>query len=253
MEGVPTMDKIQYERELYEPLRQHLEDLGFDVRSEVRSCDLVAKKNDLIYIIEMKRHLSFDLLAQAVERLSYADVVYVSIPKPNNFKQDKLWKSKINVLKQLNLGLLLVSKTGSNYMVEEALIPESIKPKRPSSKKRTALEKEFSNRSLDLNIAGSTGVPLVTAYREAALFIAYLIRKYGPQSVAVLKSNGAHPKKTTSILNSNYYGWFSRSNDRIYALTPEGENALKLYKPLADAFHALEATSTEAFTEIENT
>lgn len=248
MEGGPTMDKIQYERELYEPLRQHLENLGFDVRSEVRSCDLVAKKNDLIYIIEMKRHLSFDLLAQAVERQSYADAVYVSIPKPNNFKQDKIWKSKIKVLKQLNLGLLLISKNGSTYFVEEALIPESIKPKRQSSKKRTALEKEFSNRSLDLNIAGSTGVPLVTAYREAALFIAYLIAKNGPQSAASLKTNGAHPQKTTSILNSNYYGWFSKSKDRLYALTPEGENALNLYKPLADAFHALEAAATEIST-----
>jgi len=242
------MDKIQYERELYEPLRQHLDNLGFDVRSEVRSCDLVAKKNNLIYIIEMKRHLSFDLLAQAVERQSYADAVYVSIPKPNNFKQDKIWKSKIKVLKQLNLGLLLVSKTGSTYMVEEALIPESTTSKRQSSKKRTALEKEFSNRSLDLNIAGSTGVPLVTAYREAALYIAYLIRKNGPQSAASLKTNGAHPKKTTSILNSNYYGWFSKSIDRIYTLTAEGENALQVYKPLADAFSALDMASMEDST-----
>jgi len=242
MEGVPTMDKIQYERELYEPLRQHLNALDFEVRSEVRSCDLVAKKNDLIYIIEMKRHLSFDLLAQAVERQSYADAVYVSIPKPNKFKQDKIWKSKIKVLKQLNLGLLLVSKTANTYMVEEALIPESIKPARVSSKKRNALEKEFTNRSLDLNIAGSTGVPLVTAYRETALFIAYLIMKHGPQSTASLKANGAHPKKTTGILNSNFYGWFSKSEDRIYALTSEGENALTLYKPLVDAFRTFQVT-----------
>ncbi|SCZ78865.1 DUF2161 family putative PD-(D/E)XK-type phosphodiesterase [Acidaminobacter hydrogenoformans] len=233
------MDKIQYERELYEPLKQYLEVQGFDVRSEVRSCDIVAKKNDLIYIIEMKRHLSFDLLAQAVERLSYADAVYVSIPKPNNFKQDKIWKSKLKVLKQLGLGLLLVSKTGSSYLVEEALIPESLKAVRTSSKKRVALEKEFNNRSMDLNIAGSSGVPLVTAYREAALYIAFLIREHGALDTKALKGLGAHPKKTTSILNANYYGWFEKAENKVYCLTEAGEESLTAYKPLVDAFKAL--------------
>ncbi len=237
------MEKIRYERELYEPLRDHLKVQGFEVRSEVRSCDLVAKKNNLIYIIEMKRHLSFDLLAQAVERLSYADAVYVSIPKPNNFKQDKIWKSKLKVLNQLGLGLLMVSRTGGAYFVEEALIPQSLKSVRSSSKKRMALEREFTSRSMDLNIAGSSGVPLVTAYREAALFIAFLISEHGALDSKALKVLGAHPKKTTSILNANYYGWFEKAEDKAFKLTEAGMEALGAYKPLVEAFKTLSVST----------
>jgi hypothetical protein len=230
------MEKILYERELYEPLRQHLTDHGFEVRSEVNACDLVARRQDLLLVVEMKRHLSFDLLAQAVERQSYADAVYVSIPKPAEFKQDKRWKARIKVLRQLGLGLLLVGRTAECYMVEVALLPEPIKPPRASTKKRKSLENEFENRRLDLNIGGSCGVPLVTAYREAALYLAYLLSLHGPLTPKILRSLGGHPKKTTGILSANHYGWFTRLPDQSYALTESGIQALETYAPMIHAF-----------------
>lgn len=230
------MEKILYERELYEPLRQHLTDCGFEVRSEVHKCDLVAQKADLLIIVEMKRHLSFDLLAQAVERQSYADAVYVCVPKPAGLKQDKLWKGKMKVLRQLGLGLLLVGKIGQNHTVEEALSPEQAIPLRASVKKRQALQKEFKNRSLDLNIGGSQGVPLVTAYREAALFLVFLLDTHGPLTAKSLRSLGAHPKKTTPILNANYYNWFVKTDEKCYALTESGKQAIVTYAPLISAF-----------------
>ena len=230
------MEKILYERELYEPLRDHLKDRGFVVRSEVHKCDLVAQKADLLIIVEMKRHLSFDLLAQAVERQSYADAVYVCVPKPDGLKQDKLWKGKMKVLRQLGLGLLLVCKIGQDHIVEEALSPEQAVPLRASVKKRQALLKEFGNRSLDLNIGGTRGVPLVTAYREAALFLVFLLDTHGPMTAKSLRSLGAHPKKTTPILNANYYDWFVKTDDKCYALTETGKQAMVTYAPLISAF-----------------
>jgi len=230
------MEKILYERELYEPLRQHLTDCGFEVRSEVHKCDLVAQKADLLIIVEMKRHLSFDLLAQAVERQSYADAVYVCVPKPAGLKQDKLWKGKMKVLRQLGLGLLLVGRIGQNHTVEEALSPEQAAPLRASVKKRQALRKEFGKRSLDLNIGGSRGVPLVTAYRESALFLVFLLDNYGPLTPKSLRGLGGDSRKTTSILNANYYDWFVKTDEKCYALTELGKQAMITYKPLISVF-----------------
>lgn len=238
------MQKILYERDLFEPLRQHLADQGFDIRSEVRSCDLVAKKDDLLIVVEMKRHLSFDLLAQAVERQAYADAVYICVPKSPEFKQDKKYRARLKVLRQLGLGLLIVSKTELGFFVEEALTPDQIKPVRPSAKKKQALEQEFRNRLLDLNIAGSRGVPLVTAYREAALFVAFLISIHGPQTAKSLRNLGSHPKKTTAILNINYYAWFVKQPDLLFALTDAGIEALNTYKPLVEAFAAASVTKS---------
>jgi hypothetical protein len=241
------MERILYERELHEPVRQYLTDGGFEVRSEVNDCDLVARREGQVVVVEMKRHLSFDLLAQAVERQSYTDAVYVCVPKSADFKLDKIWRSRIKVLKQLGLGLLLVGKTGRHFIVEEALAPEPAKPLRPSARKRQALDQEFRNRRLDLNIGGSRGVPLMTAYRESALFIACLLDSHGPLTPRILRSLGGHPKKTTAILNANHYGWFEKSTDQGFALTDAGREALNKYAPMITAFHE----ATECFRKVE--
>lgn len=236
------MEEIRYEKDMYEPVRDYLSDRGFSVRSEVNKCDIVAKREDYVVIIEMKRHLSFDLLEQALERQAYADAVYVCIPKPVEFKEDKKWQSKLRVLQRLGLGLILLSKTDALFMVEEALAPGENGSPRTSSRKRTALHKEFDNRALDLNTGGCHAVPLVTAYREAALYLVYLLDASGPLLPKEMKKMGGHPKKTTPILNANYYKWFSKMSDGCYALTEAGQEAMTMYAPLIDVFRKRAAT-----------
>ncbi len=242
-----TLEKIRYERDLHEPVRQYLSDAGFEVRAEVNSCDLVARRPDRLFVVELKRHLSFDLLVQAVERQGYADGVYVAIPKPADFRQDKEWRDRLRVLRQLGLGLLLVGRAGDRFLVEEALTPEpppeQPKPVRAAPKKRKSLEKEFASRRLDLNIGGSRGVPLVTAYREAALFIAFLLDCHGPLTPKALRGLGGSPQKTTGILRFNPYGWFARGEEHLYSLTDAGREALSTYAPLVEAFHAMTAVA----------
>lgn len=220
-------------------MRQYLTAAGFEVRTEVNACDLVARKAEQVVIVELKRHLSFDLLAQAVERQGYADAVYVAIPKPAGFKQDKAWRSRIKVLRQLGLGLLLVGRTGGVDLVEEALPPEAPpakpKPVRAAPKKRQSLEREFSNRRLDLNTGGTRGVPLVTAYREAAIHVAILLESHGPLTPKALRALGSHPQKTLGILHRNPYGWFARCERHCYAITEAGIAALATYAPLVEA------------------
>lgn len=240
------MENILYEKELYEPVKRYLTHHGFEVRAEVKDCDLVAKRDDIVLVVELKRHLSFDLLAQAVSRQNFADGVYVGVPKPNKFKIDKGWRSRLKVLEQLRLGLLLISKTNGLYIVEEALAPGTPETLRKNKKKRGSLEKEFSERRLDLNIGGCSGVPLVTAYREASLHLAYLINREGPLSPKALKQLGGHPKKTSAILSADHYHWFIRQPDQTYSLTESGKEALETYSTLIEAFEHAHSTNNIA-------
>jgi len=243
------MEKIRYECELCEPLREYLAGRGFAVRSEVNACDLVAKQGAVLVVVEMKRHLSFDLLAQAVERQTYADAVYLGIPKPESLRLDKTWRSKLRVLRQLGLGLLLVGRIGECYTVEEALTPGHNKPLRAAPKKRKALDGEFGDRLLDLNTGGSRGVPLVTAYRQAALFVVHLLAAHGPLTPRGLRELGTHPRRTATILRANHYGWFAKGEDGRYSLTDAGQTALATYEPMIKAFRQV-ATSSQTNQDI---
>lgn len=85
-------------------------------------------------------------------------------------------------------------------------------------------------------VGSSRGVPLVTAHRESALYLVYLLGAHGPLTPKSLRSLGAHPKRTTASLNANHYGWFAKAQDKYYALTEAGIEALTTYKPLISAF-----------------
>lgn len=232
------MDAIRYERELYEPVRDHLIRQGFTVRGEVGCCDVVATRGDWMIVVELKRHLSFDLLAQAVERQAYSDSVYLAVPKPSDFKEDKEWRAKMRVLKRLGLGLLLVSRSNDFYLTEEALSPEAPSQVRRAPKKRVSIAKEFGSRRVDGNVGGTRGVPLLTAYREAALKLAVIIDIYGPLKPKELREKGGHEKKTTSILGANFYRWFTRLEDGRYELTDEGKAGLVTYERTAAVFRS---------------
>ena len=240
------MDNIRYERELYVPVRDFLVRQGFSVRAEVGHCDVVAMRDEEMYIVELKRHLSFDLLAQAVTRQACTDFVYVAVPKPSDFKLDKAWRSKMRVLKRLGLGLLLVSVRRDIYRVEEALTPETPQGHRRNKRKAQSIVREFDNRSVDGNIGGTRGVPLMTAYREAALTIVCIIDRYGPMKPKGIREKGGDAKKTTSILNANFYRWFIRRGDGTYDLSDTGRAALTVFEKMANSIYALLNQSASA-------
>jgi len=79
---------------------------------------------------------------------------------------------------------------------------------------------EISQRSLDLNTAGTTGQEIMTAYREQALRMAYLLSMHGPVTVAELRKFTSSPK-TLSTLYRNVYGWFERL--RLCGQTLQGD------------------------------
>lgn len=213
------------ETELYEPVKKYLESHGYRVKAEVVNCDLAATKGDELIIVELKPAANMRLLIQATDRQQTADSVYVGIPAPS--KRNNHWRGIKRVLKQLELGLLVVNFGPMGAHVEKELDPLPGKPGR-SGKKRRAVITELSERSGDYNIAGSTGRKLMTAYRENAILIACCLARFGPMSPRALRELGTG-QRTLGILSNNHYGWFQRVDRGIYQITAQGIEDLKSY------------------------
>src|SRR5690606_5441985 len=98
-------------------------------------------------------------------------------------------------------------------------------------KKAARLKREFAARSGDFNTGGSTGMPLVTAYRERALRAARLLASEGPLTPRALKAE-LYDARIGNLLRDNVYGWFMRVGHGVYGLTDEGRRALETYAEL---------------------
>lgn len=225
------------EEDLYMPVKDYLEGLGYKVNGEVRHCDVTAVKGEELIIVELKKNLSVTLLSQAVDRQRTADLVYIAIPKPKKFAFNSKWRDILHLLKRLELGLILVTVRRGKGIVEVVQDPvpfdrgKSIQSNRG---RRKLLMKEIEGRHVDLNRGGSRGKKLVTAYRESSIYIACCLQLQGPLSPKKLRVMGSDAKKTLSILSDNHYGWFQKLSRGIYGLTEAGGKALEEYSELAE-------------------
>ena len=212
-------EKAVWETDLYPPVKALFESQGYRVRGEVKGCDLVASKNDFLVIVELKISVNMRLLIQTVDRLSLSPNVYMAVPEPPN-KRSSHWRGVQKILKMLGLGLILVTfgKTGTRAQI--AFDPADYRPPRNVSKLKK-LKKEFEGRSSDHNIGGSHRTPLITRYKEEAIFIACCLEKHGPLSPKGLKNLGAGDN-SGSILLQNHYGWFDHPSRGIYAINEKG-------------------------------
>ncbi|MDP4180810.1 MAG: DUF2161 family putative PD-(D/E)XK-type phosphodiesterase [Bacillota bacterium] len=222
------------EEDLYKPIHDFLVKEGYEVRSEVKFCDICATKEGQLTIIELKKNLSVELLAQAAKRQRLADFVYIAVPKPKRLISTSKWKDICNLIKRLELGLILVTLNGSNY-IEIPISPTPFDLKKSiqaNKKKRLKLMEELKGRTIELNTGGSRGKKLMTAYKETSLHIACCLHMFGPMSAKKVKEYGAPSDKTWSILYNNYYGWFYKKEKNIYGLSDVGIDALNEYSEL---------------------
>lgn len=89
------------------------------------------------------------------------------------------------------------------------------------------ITREVSNRTNVIdNVGGTRGVKRMTAYRENALLIAYIMDHYDLHVPKDIK-NYTKLSKTGQILYQNHYKWFERQKKGYYALSPEGQMPLK--------------------------
>lgn len=223
---------IQHETELYAPVKRFFEDRGYEVRGEVKHCDLVALKDgEDPVIVELKRSFNLPLLVQGLDRLRTSDRVYLAVEiSPTGRAPHGLgWDDVIRLCRRIGVGLLTVRfyKT-RKPAVHIQCDPEPYMPKR-TARRTASLVAEFRQRSADYNVGGSTRQKLVTGYRETALRCALAMETHGPLTTARLREITGSPK-VASILQKNYYGWYRRVGRGTYELTPVGKDALHMYE-----------------------
>ncbi|MEC5425782.1 DUF2161 family putative PD-(D/E)XK-type phosphodiesterase [Virgibacillus sp. C22-A2] len=222
------------EADLYEPIQTHFIQEGYEVYGEVKDCDMAVVKGDELIIIELKRNLSVDLLIQATKRLQISELVYIAVPKkPMHKPRSKRWKDVCQLVKKLELGLILVSFTGNHKKSEIIFHPTPYNPRkntRPNKRKRQGILNEVDGRSADFNIGGTNRTQIMTAYRENCIQIACYLEQ-GERSPKALLEMGTG-KKTSSILTKNYYGWFDRVRRGVYVLSEKGKQEVSEYPDL---------------------
>ena len=229
------------ETELYQPIHDYFVKLGFEVHAEVNGCDLTASKNGELIIIELKLNLNLDLLIQAVKRQRLTEYVYIVIPRPNFSMFSRKWKDLCFLVRRLELGLITVSLKGENPQVDIILNPSPFnreKSMRASQRKTKSIIAEIQGRHGNYNVGGSTRTKIMTAYKENVIHIACCLKKYGQLSPKKLREMGTG-KKTLSILNKNFYGWFERVERGIYKLSDQGNEELHNFPELVSYYNSL--------------
>lgn len=222
------------ETDLYGPVHDYLVAHGYTVRSEVKGCDITATKDDDLLVVELKRNFSSTLLIQATDRQRVTDSVYVALPRATALKSRVRWRGIRHLLRRLELGLILVSFTTEEPLVQVAFHPLPFQRKRNKPRRRAIL-KEIAERSGDYNEGGSSRRGIVTAYRENVIMVACCLDRHGPLAPRQLRALGTGPK-TQSILSSNFYRWFERVDVGLYALSAKGRASLDDYPELVAQF-----------------
>jgi len=210
---------------LYPPVKAFLERLDFEVKGEIRGCDIVATRGGeppLVVIVELKLGLSIELILQAVDRLHTADDVWIAVPATRRGRDRD--RRAHRLCRLLGIGLLAVNAKRTN--VEILVEPTPYRPRRNLPKRRLLL-REFARRRGDPTHGGSTRQPIMTAYRQQALDCAAALRD-GPKRPRDLRPIAPD---AGSILLTNVYGWFERVERGIYRLGPLGEQALRTWLP----------------------
>ena len=228
------MTRPARESDLYASVRDLLAAQGFTVRAEVHGCDVVGVRGDELVVVEMKRHLSVELLAQGVKRQRLTDVVYLAVPEPSGPAARTRLRQVLPVVRRLELGLLTVDGAGRARIVTHPL-PVA---RRREARRTRALLAEAAGRSTDGNLGGATGRALLTAYREEAIHVAVVLERLGPLSPSELRRAGTGAR-TQSILSANHYGWFERVDRGVYRLSAAGAAGLAAWAPVAEAKRGL--------------
>jgi hypothetical protein len=208
------------ETALYYPVLELFNNLGFTVKGEVGKIDLMAVKDSLTVAVELKLRPSLKLIYQALDRQKHCDIVYVAIPENTLKKRSSGYRSFIQLLERLDLGLILVGDSVATIDRDLASInPE--KSKKPTKRGKEKMIETFLERRFDINVGGSQKSTM-TNYKEKVVIVAKTIKEKKiatPQEIRVLTGI----KESSAILSRNYYGWFERIEKGLYRLSVKGE------------------------------
>ena len=218
------------ERDLFNPIKDFFEKMGFVCDGEVKDIDLYMEKGELRVAVELKESLNFRVLQQAALRQKFLDNVYIGIFRPRDLFS-RSFKDKIYLLKRLGIGLIVVSKrTGSVEIVSEPVVSELSSFQKSNKKKSEAIAVEFQRRKSKGNTGGVKGVKLITGYREDSLLVLDALTELGgcAKGAEVKKLSGVD--KSTNIMRDNFYGWFEKVDKGVYKVSDDGYKALEEFE-----------------------
>jgi hypothetical protein len=202
---------IAPETELYAPVKALLEEQGFDVKGEVKGCDVVGVRGEEPpVVVELKRTFGLGLVLQGIDRLAMTDAVYLAVGAwPTRQAETR------RLCRRLGLGLIVVSHGRAVVVVA----PQPYRPRR-DRRRVTALLGEHRRRVGDPTQGGSVRRPIMTAYRQEAVRCAEVLGS-GPQPLRTVRAAAEAPN-AGRIMRDNVYGWFERVERGVYALSPLG-------------------------------
>jgi len=230
------LDKL-LESDLYGPVRDYLEKLGYEVKGEVKDCDITAMRDGELIVVELKRGFTLELVYQAIDRQRVADGVYVAVPLPKKGYMSPHIKDMQSLCRRLELGLIFVGYTSKGIpQVDVFVHPKEAAVPRQNRKRRLAVIREHEARTGSVNTGGVSRKKILTVYKEQALLTAKLLRDNGPARVEDVKRMGG-PPNAAAILSRNVLGWFEREEAPegrryLYRVSSSGLEALTQYEDI---------------------
>ena len=177
------------EATLYAPVKAFLESRGYEVKGEVHGCDIVARRGDEPpLIVELKLRFNLALVLQGIDRLALTERVYLAVPRPSSARRRSRGLSPGSpdvrkLCRRVGLGLILVGGRSVEVLEE----PGPYRP-RVATARVLRLKEEFDRRLGDANVGGTTGVPIITAYRQDALRCVHTLAFGGPMRIGALRA-----------------------------------------------------------------
>lgn len=191
------------------------------MKGEIGGCDLLAISGDeapVVVIGELKLSFNLELVLQAVDRAAACDEVWLAARTSLRGKGRESDARFRNLCRRLGFGMLGVSPAG-----EVAILVSPVAPMpRKDPRRRSKLVEEHRRRQGDPAVGGGSRAPIMTAYRQQALACAAAMagEPRRPRDLRPLAP------KAAAILRDNVYGWFTRTERGVYALTEAGRDAL---------------------------
>src|SRR5437870_7259110 len=160
------------EADLYPAVKAFLEAQGYDVKAEVRGCDVVAiRGEEPPVIVELKLTFSLALLLQGVDRLGLTDRVYLAVGRPRGRRGRRgsvLRRGVRELCRRLGVGLMTVAPGRSVGWGEVVVEPVPYRQRRRMVG-LTRLLREHARRGGDPHRGPITRTAIVTGHPPAPL------------------------------------------------------------------------------------